>query len=354
MLYATAVGFFSDPELQNPGTAITADTDRIYLGAGAGEPCVWAAYSSATPSVETLVTYSTSGAEIIGAVEDTSVKLIECYADATLTHTAAPYSLTRDLTIDAKGNTLTLASTVSDNTYNPQTGVTFVMKNATVKTNGARLLFPGAKPTNVVADVVFENLVVDWNASVMMDYRAGGTFTARGCEFNFSGTVYYPIYFFNSRSDLTLDVLFEDCTFNTNSSSSNAFVTLSPNANNCTVNIEFNGCTVNCVSGPAFLNNQSKTSPLNITFNADDSKPTYISSKVTLITSAAEGETNLTIGSNVYFDAPIEGKCLNVVPAYGTGVKTVSSANAAYPYVATDDYVTVTFNNAGTNKQIHK
>lgn len=348
VLYATAVGFFSDPELKNPVTAITADTDRIYLGAGAGEPCVWAAYSSATPSVETLVTYSTSGAEIIGAVENTSVKLIECYADATLTHTAAPYSLTRDLTIDAKGNTLTLAATVSDNTFNPQMGVTFVMKNATVKTNGARLLFPGAKPANVVTDIVFENLVVDWNATVMMDYRAGGTFTARGCEFNFSGTVYYPIYFLNSRSDLTLDVLFEDCTFNTNSSSSNAFATLSPNANNCTVNIEFNGCTVNCISGPAFLNNQSKTSTFNITFNADDSKSTYISSKVNLITSTAEGETNLTFGSNVYFDAPIEGKCLNVIPAYATGVKTVSSANAAYPYVATDDYVTVTFNNEGT------
>lgn len=349
VLYATAVGFFSDPELQNPVTAITAETDKIYLGAGAGEPCVWAAYSSATPSVETLVTYSTSGAEIIGAVEDTSVKLIECYADATLTHTAAPYSLTRDLTIDAKGNTLTLAATVSDNAFNPQTGVTFVMKNATVKTNGARLLYPGAKPANVTTNVVFENLKVDWTASVMMDYRAGGTFTARGCEFDFTGSIYYPIYVLHSRENLSLDMLFEDCVINTGSNSSNSFVTLSAGAKNCTVSVEFNGCTFNAPSGPAIINNQSTASTFSATINADDSKPTYVNSKVAVLTAAAGSSTTFTVGSNVYLPAPLEsGYVNNVTPVYVNGAKIVHSSAAGYPYVITDDYVTVTFNNEGS------
>ena len=350
VLYATAVGFFSDPELKNPVTAITAETDKIYLGAGAGEPCVWAAYSSATPSVETLVTYSTSGAEIIGAVEDTSVKLIECYADATLTHTAAPYSLTRDLTIDAKGNTLTLASTVSDNTFNPQTGVTFVMKNATVKTNGARLLYPGAKPTNVTTNIVFENLKIDWNATVMMDYRAGGTFVARGCEFSFEGSIYYPIYVLHNRSNLSLDMLFEDCVINTGSNSSNSFVTLAAAASNCTVNIEFNGCTFNASNGPALINNQSTTSTFTAKINGDDTNPTYINSKVGVLTAAVGSNTTFTVGSNVYLPAPLEsGYVNNVTPVYANGTATVHSSVAGYPYVITDDYVTVTFNNDGVS-----
>ena len=350
VLYSSSLGYYTDPELENPVTVITAETDKIYIGAGPGEPCAWAAFSSAVPSVDTLVSYSVDGTEILGAVENTSVALIECYTDATLTHTAAPYSLGRSLTIDVKGNTLTLAATVSDNAFNPQTGVTFTLKNATVKTNGARLLYPGAKPTNVTTNIVFENLKIDWNATVMMDYRAGGTFVARGCEFSFEGSIYYPIYVLHNRSNLSLDMLFEDCVINTGSNSSNSFVTLAAAASNCTVNIEFNGCTFNASNGPALVNNQSTTSTFTAKINGDDTNPTYINSKVGVLTAAVGSNTTFTVGSNVYLPAPLEsGYVNNVTPVYVNGTATVHSSVAGYPYVVTDDYVTVTFNNDGVS-----
>ena len=353
VLSSSSLGFYTDKELKNPVTVITAETDKIYVGAGPGEPCAWAAFSG-TPSLETLVTYSKSDNEIITAVQNTSVLYIEAYRDTKLTHTAAPYDLNRNLTIDVKGNELDLAGDHTDKAFNPQSGVTLAIKNATIVSDTARLAYPGARPANVSNTVILENVVADWSAITMFDYRAGGTFIARGCEFDFSGSVVFAFNLLNNRSDLTLDMTFEDCVINSNSSLGTPFLTLSNNAKNCTVNVTVDGCTINAAAGAALIANKSESSTLNVRINdSSDASPTYIKNNIPVITSVSSSLTTLTLGNGIYLDSALEnGYLQNVTPVYASGARVVNSANASYPFVITDDFVSVTFVNGNTSEVV--
>ncbi|MBR3680694.1 MAG: leucine-rich repeat domain-containing protein [Clostridia bacterium] len=349
VLYTAGVGFFSDAELQSEVTAITKETASLYVGAGAGEPCAWAAFSSATPSLESLVAFSKEDNEIISAVNDTSVVLIEGYGDITLTHTAAPYSLTRNLTVDAKGNELNLAADNTDKAFNPQSGVTLTLKNATVVASTARLAYPGAKPTNVVTSIVLENVKASWTSVTMFDYRAGGEFIARGCEFDFESNVTFAFNVFTRRSGLSLDMLFEDCIINTDAKLSTPFITLSENADGCSLNVVFNGCSFNALGGQPIISNKSTTSTLNVVINGSEgANPTYVNASVPVLTAVTGGSTSVSVGCGVYLKSPLDGASIqNASLTYAEGAKTVNSSNTEYPYLVTDKYVTVTFKNGG-------
>ncbi len=347
ILYAASAGFYTDAELKNEATVITSETTAIYVGAGRGEPCAWAAFSSTTPSLDTLVAYSASDKEIISAVNNTAVVLIEGYKDITLTHTSKPYSLARDLTIDVKGNTITLAGDHTDKAFNPQSGVTLTIKNAIIVSETARLAYPGATPTNVETNIVLENVKMDWSAVTMFDYRAGGTFVARDCEFGFNGSVTHSFNILQSRTNLTLDMTFENCKIDTTGGVANAFLNVAANASGCTVNINFNGCSFDAGNVPAIVYNRSTSTALNVKINgAPDAAPTYIKTSVPVVAADSVGNTTLTLGNDVYLESPLEGGyLLNVTPTYPSGVVLAHSATEGYPYVITDDYVTVTFNN---------
>ena len=352
MLCASAVGFFADPECKNAAPVITAETTSLYVGAGAGEPCAWAAFSG-TPSLETLVSYSKNDNEIITAVHDTNVVYIEAYRDTKLTHSSAPYDLKRDLTIDVKGNELNLAADHTDKAFNPQSGVTLTIKNATIVSNVARLAYPGARPTNVSTNLVFENVKTTWSAITMFDYRAGGTFVARGCEFDFSGSVTFAFNIMHNRSDLSLDMLFEDCKINSNSSLGTPFITLASDSTNCTLNVTLDGCTINASAGSALIANKSTTSKLNVKINNSvDADPTYIKTNIPVVSSTDPSLTTLTLGKGIYLESPLEnGYLQGVTPVYANNACVVNSAHTSYPFVVTDDFVTVNFVNGNTTTE---
>ena len=350
VLYSAAVGFFADSKLENEATVITKETTELYVGAGRGEPCAWAAFSSATPSLDTLVSYSTTDGEVIGAVNDTTVKLIEGYGDITLTHTAAPYSLTRDLTIDVKGNTLNLSADNTDKAFNPQSGVTLAIKNATVVSATARLVYPGAKPTNVSTNVILENVKMNWTAVTMFDYRAGGGFTARNCEFDFASNVTFAFNVLHKRENLTLDMTFEDCIINTGARLATPFITVSQDALNCKVNISFNGCSFNAPDGQAIVANKSTSTAVSVNINRiADAHPTYVDINVPLVTAATAGNTTLTVGEGVYLNAPLEdGYIQSVSLDYANSARVAHSAKTEYPYVVTAEFSAVSFVNGDT------
>ena len=352
MLCASAVGFFADPECKNAAPVITAETTALYVGAGAGEPCAWAAFSG-TPSLETLVSYSKNDNEIITAVHDTNVVYIEAYRDTKLTHSSAPYDLKRNLTIDVKGNELNLAADHTDKAFNPQSGVTLTIKNATIVSNVARLVYPGARPTNVSTNLVFENVKTTWSAITMFDYRAGGTFVARGCEFDFSGSVTFAFNVMHNRSNLSLDMLFEDCKINSNSSLGTPFITLASGSTNCTLNVTLDGCTINASAGSALIANKSTTSKLNVKINNSvDADPTYIKTNIPVVSSADSSLTTLTLGKGIYLESPLEnGYLQGVTPVYANNTCVVNSAHTSYPFVVTDDFVTVNFVNGNTTAE---
>ncbi len=350
VLYTAGVGFFSDAELQSEVTAITKETASLYVGAGRGEPCAWVAFSSATPSLESLVAFSKEDNEIISAVNDTSVVLIEGYGDISLTFDTLYYALSRNLVIDAKGNELNLSSDNTDKAFNPQTGATLTIKNATVVSDIARFGYPGAKPTNVSTSIILDNVKTTWSAITMFDYRAGGSFVARNCEFAFDGDATYAFNILQSRTDMTLDMSFVDCKIKTGGLK-NPFISVATNANNCTVNISFDGCTIDAPSGPAIIQNRSTASTLNVKINCTEgANPTYIKTAVPVVSSAESGTTALTVGKGVYLNSPLDGEHLhNVTPTYLGGARVVNSASTEYPYAVTDDFVTVTFNNGGNS-----
>ncbi len=344
VLYSMAGGMYLDKALTQQATIISADTTKLYLAPARGEPYTWAAFSGA-PSMDTLVEYSFDTAEIIDAVKNNTVVLIEGYKDITLTHTDKPYSLTRSLTIDARENTLKLAADHTDKAFNPQDGVTLTIKNAAIVSPTARLAYPGAgSSVTANTNIVLDNVDVDWTSVAMFDYRAGGSFVARNTSFDMTGAVTFAFYIHNNKSDLALDMSFEGCEFLVTGSLAQPFFTVAPSANNCTVNASFDGCSFDVPNGAALFQNSSSNSRLNIKINSSEgANPCYINNTIPVFVSTNTDLSSLELGKDVYFkNEPSPSDVVNLTPAYPEGVEIVHSMNEAYPYVLTDDFVSVT------------
>ncbi|MBQ9084227.1 MAG: leucine-rich repeat domain-containing protein [Clostridia bacterium] len=343
-LYSMGGGLFIDKELTQQITEITAETTKLYIAPARGEPYTWAAFSGA-PSMDTLVAYSFDRAEIIDAVKNDTVVLIEGYRNITLTHTDKPYTLSRSLTIDARENTLKLGADHTDKAFNPQGGVTLTIKNAKIVSPTARLVYPGAgsfAPVNT--NIVLDNVDVDWTNVAMFDYRAGGSFIARNTRFDMSGAVTFAFNLHNNKSGLELDMSFEGCEFIVSGSLSQPFLNLASTASDCTVNIFLDGCSFDIPAGTAMLANSSSSSVLNVTVNGGEaSGASYINNAIPFVASLNGGQTSLWLGEDIYFAKdPDIGTFRDVSVTYADGVALARSMDESYPYKLTNDYVSVT------------
>ena len=347
VLYTPSTAYYTEPALTNEITEINAEHTELYVGQGDGAACAWGAFSG-EPSATNVVAASTDSGEIIDAVMNTEVKYIEGYADLSLTHTSR-YGLTRDLTIDAKGNALVLNGANSDYAFNPGEGVTLVIKNATVSSLTAKLAYPGSDACNIA----LENLVINWTCTTLLDYGAGGTFTAKNCEFNFNGAVDNSFLLYNENQKKTLDMTFVDCTVNMahSGSLSNAFVHLSTNALSSTVTVKVKGCDFNLNSAAnSIFRNDSSISTFAVSIDPSDiesqNASTSFASAVPYFVSSLANSSTFTLANGVAFDRILDSSnVVKTTPTYPAGAQCARQSDTAHPYVITDSFVTLTFKN---------
>ena len=340
-----AAAFYSDQALTNEVSAITADTTVLYAKSGVGDPVVYATFSG-TPSLETLIGYSTSSNEIVNDVASASVKYIEAYADVVMTATGH-MAIKRDLTIDLYGHKLTYGGTDTNHTLNPDC-VTVTIKNGSLTSAIARLGYPY---NDTESHFVYEDLIINWTNSneTMYDFRASGSVTATRCTFNFSNNGKYGMYMFNKQANKTVDMLFTDCTINfaEGSKLNCAFIELAPGASTGnTLNVTMNGCSFNTVSTvPAIVgNSHTAGSVLNVKINEDDSKTTYVNCATALVRNTSGCTTNVTIGKNVVSNKKLDSSLIvNTTATLPAGYVNARQATPPYAYVLTNAYNTVTF-----------
>ena len=334
---ASATKYYSDAAMTKELTSISADTVNIYGKATAGGSMPKYAVFSGTPSVETLISFSADSAEIYDAVMASSTRVVETYADTTMTVPKAIPTLSTDTTIDLKGNELRLTGAETNYGINPADGVTFAIKNGTLSSAKAHLAFP----YNTNPHLVYENLTVNYSGGNMMDHRGGGTLTARNTVFNVTGS--RGFFLLNKTAGRTLDASFTDCTFNvpaTAKLSVGVIHTATESVSTGTLNVVTEGCIFNIAlsSVPAF--EQVGAATLNVTVKGSDTRPSRFTQGCFVYRRSGTGNASVSIADGTLFQSTPTYS--GVTPTYQSGTRLAHSAGEGEnSCVVTSSYVTV-------------
>ena len=355
-----AVSFYEDEQLTLPVTVITEDTDRLYIKKGAVKAFKWAAFSSATPSLQTLVAYSDSDPEIYSVAIDGRVALIEGYSDIrmTVTETGAARKLQRNLTIDCKSRNNRLDMLGEDSSYglnlggDASAGYTLTVKNATVYSSSC-LARPQAGYTD---SYIFENLAVNWSGTQMIDCRSGGSVSFTDCDFNLSSAVKTNLVtcLAGGLGSRRLTVDFTRCNVTVASgvvvneglirlhsgaaSSSSAYVTLTDSSFDMGASGKPPVSLVGSGSAEVELKGDNRIA------------------QGAIVSSSCVGTVSVKLGEGLRLREPISNSAfVGVTPVLAAGAVWATSADSEYPYVLTSDYCRVTMIRDGqTEEQIYQ